>query len=217
MGITFTPLQQQIFDEFAKDKDLPKRFYFTGGTALSAIYLHHRESEDLDFFSEKDFDNDPVIEFMGKIADLLKLKSKVTLRERVRIFELFKQDKFAIKVDFGFYPHKRLNKGEKVKGVDVDSLADIATNKLTTILQRTEVKDFVDLYFLLQRYTIWDLLHSVEIKFRMEIDHVWLAAGFLKAEEFTGLPKMIKPLTLDELKAFYIERAKKLGMTTVKA
>ena len=55
--LTFTPLQKFIFDEFSQNPKLNKQFYFTGGTALSAIYLHHRESEDLDFFSESDFDN----------------------------------------------------------------------------------------------------------------------------------------------------------------
>lgn len=52
---TFTYIQKLIFDEFSKNKSLRKQFYFTGGTALSAFYLHHRESEDLDFFSERDF------------------------------------------------------------------------------------------------------------------------------------------------------------------
>lgn len=30
-------------------------FYLTGGTALSAYYLNHRISDDLDFFSEQEF------------------------------------------------------------------------------------------------------------------------------------------------------------------
>src|SRR3989338_10233493 len=118
MGLTFTPLQQQIFDEFSKNSKLSKQFYFTGGTALSAVYLHYRESEDLDFFSERDFDNDLIIEFIKHASTVLKLDYKVTLRERVRIFEFLKRGKFIIKVDFGFYPHKRINKGKKMEGVD---------------------------------------------------------------------------------------------------
>ena len=109
--LTFTTLQQQIFDEFSKNHNLVKQFYFTGGTALSAVYLHHRESEDLDFFSERDFDNDLIIEFIKHASTVLKLDYKVTLRERVRIFEFLKRDKFIIKVDFGYYPHPRLKKG----------------------------------------------------------------------------------------------------------
>lgn len=215
--VTFTSLQQQIFDEFSKNSNLSKQFYFTGGTALSAIYLHHRESEDLDFFSEKDFDNEPIIEFIKHISTVMKLDYKITLRERVRIFEFLKKDKFIIKVDFGFYPYSRLKKGIRVSEVNVDSLEDIGANKMTTILQRTEIKDFVDLYFLLQKYTIWDLLHFVQVKFRMEIDPVWLAAGFLKAKNFNSLPKMLVPLDLQELKNFYTGLAEKLGKRIVKA
>lgn len=209
---TFSPAQKTIFDSFAKDKNLPKRFYFTGGTALSAVYLHHRESEDLDFFSESDFDNDYIIEFIERIALLINTKPRMTLKERVRIFELVDSNKnLIIKVDFGYYPHSRLEKGKKVQGVDVDSLVDIAANKMTTILQRTDIKDFVDLYFLLKKYTVWDLLHWSQRKFNIEIDLVWLASGFLKVEKFDYLPKMLVSLELSDLQAFYKDLTKKLG------
>lgn len=43
--------QQKIFlQEFAKT-ELSDIFRLTGGTALSAFYLEHRFSDDLDFFS----------------------------------------------------------------------------------------------------------------------------------------------------------------------
>ena len=44
---------QQKFLEFVlKEPYLLKRFYWTGGTVLSEFYLHHRESQDIDLFSE---------------------------------------------------------------------------------------------------------------------------------------------------------------------
>ena len=214
--ITFDPVQEVIFNEFARDKNLSGKFYFTGGTALSAVYLHHRVSEDLDFFSEKEFDNQPIIEFIRHVSSVLKMEYRMIPKEVVRIFELYKQDKFVIKVDFGFYPYQRLKTGKKVKGVSVDSLADIAANKILTILQRKEVKDFVDLFFLLRKYTVWDLLHFVKVKFNMEIDTVWLASGFLKAGSFENLPKMLVPMDLGELKNFYRDLAVKLGKSVVK-
>lgn len=209
--ITFTPVQKTIFNAFAKDKNLSEKFYFTGGTALSAVYFHHRESEDLDFFSESDFDNDYIIKFVDNLASLVNAKPRITLKERVRVFELVDKDKsLIIKIDFG-YPHSRLKKGKKLQGVDVDSLIDISANKITTTLQRTDIKDFVDLYFLLKKYTIWDLLHWSQQKFNMEIDLVWLASGFLKAEQFDYLPKMLVPLKLADLQIFYKNLARKIG------
>lgn len=99
------------------------------------------------------------------------------------------------------------------KEVTFDPIQEII---FTTILQRTEVKDFVDLYFLLKKYTIWDLLHFSQKKFNIEIDLIWLAAGLLKAQSFENMPKMLVPLDLSELKTFYKDLAKKLGKSVVK-
>ncbi len=50
MGKTIlTPTQRQVLDILAKNSKFTS-FYLTGGTALSEYYLHHRLSEDLDFF-----------------------------------------------------------------------------------------------------------------------------------------------------------------------
>lgn len=212
----FTPIQKIIFDAFSKTS-FCNNFYFTGGTALNVFYFQHRESEDLDFFSESDFDPDLAVKFMEDIALKLNAKLRSTFHERVKIFELVdNKNQLIIKVDFGYYPHPRLKRGILKGGIEIDTLEDIGANKLHTILQRTQVKDFVDLYFLLEEYTIWDLLHFAQEKFRMEIDLVWLAASLLKMDSFENLPMMHKPLTLIQLKSFYKEMAKKLGMEVVK-
>jgi predicted nucleotidyltransferase component of viral defense system len=58
MSISDNPLltrdQKDLLLRF-RDSPLCRRFYLTGGTALAAFYLHHRLSEDLDFFSENVF------------------------------------------------------------------------------------------------------------------------------------------------------------------
>lgn len=214
--LTFTPIQKFIFDEFTKNSSLTKNFYFTGGTALSAIYLHHRESEDLDFFSLNEFNTDIVERFIDSVSKKLEVKPHLIQRERTRIYRLMKKGSMIIKVDFAYYPYKRIRRGVSIEGVVVDSLRDIATNKLHTITRRTEVKDFVDLYFLLKEFSLWDLLYGVEHKFGMELDLVWLASDFLKVNKFQFLPKMRVPLKLEELKNFYKDLAKKLGMSVTK-
>lgn len=83
-------------------------------------------------------------------------------------------------------------------------------------MQRTEVKDFVDLYFLLQKFTIWDLMRGTEVKFRLKTDPFLVGIDCLKAESFEDLPKMLVPLKLLELKDFYRGLAKELGMKVVK-
>ncbi len=211
--ITFTQIQKIIFDAFSKQQHLVNKFYFTGGTALSAVYLHHRESEDLDFFSQEDFENDLIFEFIGRIATKIKAKPKTTLKERVRIFEFFKEDQLLIKVDFALYPYQRLERGTNLQGVSVDSLLDIGANKIMTVMQRTDIKDYVDLYFLLKQHTFWDLLNHSQKKFRLEIDLILLASNFLRINQFDYLPRMLIPLKLEDLQIFYKELAKKIGLT----
>lgn len=214
--VTLTSLQQVIFEEFAKHKSLREQFYFTGGTALSAFYLHHRESEDLDFFSENDFVNQLTDQFINQISKTINTKPRFTQISDTRIYELLQNDKMQIKIDFNYYPYKRLKKGIVLQGVKIDSLFDIATNKLQTIISRTQVKDFVDLYFLLNKFTFWDLVHAVKQKFKLDEDLVLLGSNFLKVEQFDVLPKMLVPLELKTLQDFYRDQAKKLGMRVVK-
>src|SRR3989338_7854793 len=181
--LVFTPIQKIIFEEFIKHS-FPSEFYFTGGTALSAFYFHHRESEDLDFFSEQDFEDEIVIEFINKISKNLNMSYRFTKRDKARICDFTKNEKHIIKIDFVYYPYKRIEKGKIYKNIPIDSLRDIGANKLLTINQRNDVKDFVDLYFLLKKYTIWDLIYAVEAKFKMEMDMILIAADYLKIEDF---------------------------------
>lgn len=211
----FTTIQQKVLNEFSKEKYLRKKFYFTGGTALSAVYFHHRESEDLDFFSEEEFNDNEIIQFINKISGLLRTKTRMVRRDRMVIFELKKGDRLVIKLDFVHDPFKRLKLGKKIQGISVDSLEDIGANKFMTITQRTEVKDFVDLYFLLQKFTFWDLFYFVKKKFKMELDFVWIAANFLKINNFDKMPRMIAPLKLKELQDFFKDQAKNIGMEVV--
>ncbi|MBI4039879.1 nucleotidyl transferase AbiEii/AbiGii toxin family protein, partial [Candidatus Daviesbacteria bacterium] len=56
MNSILTDNQTELLKEAGSNKFITGQFYLTGGTALAEIYLHHRFSEDLDFFSEKEFD-----------------------------------------------------------------------------------------------------------------------------------------------------------------
>lgn len=213
--IGFTTIQKTVFDEFAKS-DLSKTFYFTGGTALSVFHLGHRYSDDLDFFTEITLPVEKVMNFAEIISKKLKTSYRYTEIDNARLFEFAKKDKPLIKVDFVSYPNKRIEAGKKYHGVSVDSLLDIAANKLVTIPERTEVKDYVDLYFLLKnKFTIWDITYAVEKKFNRETDIFLLSSDFLKAESFEFLPKMIAPLSLKELKDFFKVQAKLIASKVV--
>ena len=207
--------EQQIILAEVRMNFFFQQFYFTGGTALSASYLQHRYSEDLDFFTEKEFDSRALF----TVVDLWSRQHDFTFTSEflqvVHIFFLTFKNNEKIKVDFGFYPYKRIEEGRIVNGMRTDSLTDIAVNKLLTLTQRSSIKDFVDLYFLLQTFTIWDLIEGVQVKFKRQLEPFIVASDFLKVEDFDYLPKMIKPLTLHELKTFFTQRAKELGKKSI--
>ena len=59
--------QKNILKIISRDKLICENFYLSGGTALAEFYLKHRLSEDLDFFSENEFDPQAVSVFFRKI------------------------------------------------------------------------------------------------------------------------------------------------------
>lgn len=213
-----TKEQKLILEAVSDSEYLHTHFYFTGGTVLSEFYLQHRYSEDIDFFSTERFDNEVILSLISDWSKKYQCTFTSRFAEVVYRFDITFPNKLMLKVDFGYYPYTRIENGGMYQNVHLDSDRDIATNKLTTVSQRTEVKDFVDLYFLLERkYTIWDLLYSHEVKFKaMDIDIELLAMDLLKVEDFTTLPRMIKPLTLETLKKFFRKTAKELGKKALK-
>jgi len=210
-----TKEQNIILAEVRKSPFL-QQFYLTGGTALSAYYLAHRYSEDLDFFSGKNIDTETIFTFFQDLSKKHSFTFTSEFQQAVYIFLLKFNNAETLKVDFGYYPYKQIEKPHELNGIKTDSLKDIAVNKFLTITQRTTAKDFVDLYFLLEKFTVWDLIEGVRMKFRMQLESFTLASDFLKVEDFDYLPRMIKPLKIDELKSYFRQKAKEIGKKSLK-
>lgn len=211
-----TDKQRIILEEISRNRTLCDRFYFSGDTALSELYLQHRYSDDFDFFSLQKFDQRMIFSFLTELSKKLNISFNSQFIEPVYSCTLKFPGKYLLKLDWAYYPYKQLEKGGKFNNLEVDSLLDISVNKLLTITQRAEVKDFVDLFFLLKKFTVWDLIEGVKSKFKMETEPLTLASHFILAEDFDFLPRMIVPLTLTDLKNFFLLQAKSLGKTAVK-
>ena len=207
--------QRLILDEVKADSRF-SAFYFTGGTALSEFYLQHRESVDLDFFTKDVFDSQLTTGIVKSWSEKHEFAVKTDFVDPTQIYFLEFSDGEKLKIDFAHYPFGRLEAGKNIDGLVVDSLFDIAVNKFLTINQRTEVKDFVDVYYLLPQFNFWQLKDGVKAKFGIEIEPFLMATDYMKVEEFENMPKMLKELNLDTLKIFFREQAKKLGYEVVK-
>ena len=208
--------QKLTLEAFGIGKKLPPIFYFTGGTALSEYYLKHRESIDLDFFTKSDFDPQMVLEAVNLWSNKLEFTIQSNFVDPTYIYLLKFKDGEELKIDFAKYPYPQLNQSENHGGIMVDSFYDISVNKFLTINQRTEVKDFVDLYYILEKFNFWQLRDGVMAKFNVEIDPFLMATDYMKVEIFQNLPKMFKHLDLKTLKEFFVEKARKLSGEMIK-
>src|SRR3989344_6032366 len=137
--------QKDILRIISKDKLICNNFYLTGGTALAEFYLCHRLSEDLDFFSENEFEPQSISVFFEKIKKEAKIK-KVEYQQSFNrnLFFLNLVDGDKIKMEFTFFPFDRIEKKQKIGDLYIDSLLDIAVNKVFTIYQKPRSRDFID-------------------------------------------------------------------------
>ena len=207
-----TSLQQQILTLLAKDKLFSECFYLSGGTALSEYYLHHRISEDLDFFSEKEIDKIWLNSLAKKIKQSLGFR-KLDIEESFnRNLVFFTTNKITIKTEFTYYPFTRIEKSVSKNGIKVDSLIDIAVNKFFTIYQKPTARHFIDLYLILKaKKYLWEQLEKyARIKFETVIDPIQLGSQLIKVETVQDLPKMILKISPDEWQNYFMRQARLL-------
>jgi predicted nucleotidyltransferase component of viral defense system len=205
--------QRLLLDALAREELVTKSFYLTGGTALAEYYLRHRLSEDLDFFCAEEFDP------AGVTALFRKIKPQTGIAG-VRYEQAFNRNLFfvdiggeTIKTEFTYFPFGRIDPARKEGALQIDSLIDIAVNKLFTIFQKPRSRDFIDLYCILQRersWTVAELSRQARAKFDTHIDPLQLGAQFLRAEELRDYPRMLVPLAPPEWQAFFVREAKRL-------
>ncbi len=142
-NLILTPHQKDFLRAFSKS-DIKNLFRLTGGTALSAFYLEHRLSEDLDFFSQEKIPFYIVEDFL-KSLDFIDTITYTRLFDR-NIFTLNLKDGRVLKTEFTYYPLKSLEETNMIDGLQIDSFLDIIVNKLCAMAERIEPKDYVDLY-----------------------------------------------------------------------
>jgi len=109
------------------------RFYLAGGTGL-ALQLGHRVSEDLDFFSEKDFEVEAV--------EAAITPDKV-VSARPRTLHCVKE---GVRLSFLFYDVPLCYPVHSWRGLNVAAWQDIVAKKIKTVSQRGSKKDFWDVY-----------------------------------------------------------------------
>jgi len=201
----FTPRQAQFLEVVAQEKHLAASFYLTGGTALAAVYYNHRYSEDLDLFSPQEFSSRDILHLLFRTQKQLKWRH---IRRRPEggsdMYTLIWPNKSTLKLDFMFY-YPPLFKGKKILGINIDSLKDIAINKLETIIVRNKLRDYIDLYTILNReeFTFKQVINWHRRKTQFEAEPLVIAKALLKVNQAQDLPRMKVPLSRPKMIRFF--------------
>jgi hypothetical protein len=185
--------------------DFLQNFYLSGGTSLS-LQLGHRESEDLDFFIQEEFDPSRLqveLEQLGQLEDLELAKGTLnTYLDRV-------------KLQFLHYPYPLLKKATDWQGISLSSIIDIACTKLQTIGARGSKKDFVDLFFILQQYSLTELFDKLSEKYPLadfSQTHILKSLVYFEDANDQPMPRMHKEIKWEEIKLKLSQEVKNLSL-----
>lgn len=176
-------------------------FNLVGGTAL-ALQIGHRISIDLDFFGKVDKD----------------LKYLLPIIEDDFDFEILSQNKNVlvlkideVKVDFVNYRYKFIRDIELMENLRLASIEDIAAMKLAAITGRGAKKDFYDLYFLLQIFSLSEILQFFKEKFPDGNEFLVLKSlTYFEDAEGEFDPKMLKTVKWSKVKREIIKATNQL-------
>jgi hypothetical protein len=144
-----------LIDRLMKD-DKFSSFNLVGGTAL-ALKIGHRKSIDIDLFTTSDF-NSP------EISNHLSENYNVTRIQTIKNGVFCLVD--GVKVDLLAHQYPLIGEMETIDGIRIISLLDIGAMKLNAIYNNgTRLKDFVDVYTLLESFPLKDLVTASEQKY----------------------------------------------------
>lgn len=216
MGI-ISDIQQEVLAGFSGVLD-HEHFYLTGGTALAYFYLRHRKSNDLGFFTA---DEEILLPFSYHLEEILKTKTTGVQRQRgfASFVELLvEKDKETTIIHLACDSAYRLEQTKEFPefpGLRIDSLKDIAANKLLALFGRATLRDFIDVYFLSKKakFTQQGLMEKAKLK-DPGFDLYWLGVALERINTFKDdSPEMLllaEPVDFREMATFFNQWRDKL-------
>jgi hypothetical protein len=142
--------RQALLPEFKKIAR--ETFYLAGGTGL-ALQIGHRDSIDFDFFTPNEFNTQSLISELERVfADPMLSITQVEKNTVSCIID------GTVRCSFFSYPYPHIRPFIESEYFPIASIEDIGCMKLSAITSRSVEKDYVDLYFILKRVPLAELL-----------------------------------------------------------
>lgn len=165
-----------------------------GGTSL-ALQYGHRMSVDLDFFGHLSVSQDEVIAMFRRVCKDLQIHNRTKYILQVLLD--------GVKVDVVDYRcYEWIDEPVMEDGVVLASPKDIAALKINAIEGRGSRKDFIDIYFLLQHYTLTEILDFYKQKYpEYSIFRALMSLTYFVDAESMEMPVMLVDTSWQDMKA----------------
>jgi len=169
-----------------------------GGTSL-ALQYGHRTSVDLDFFGHQTVSQDELIGMVSKFGE------HTVYNHSKSILQVILN---GVKVDFVDYScYDWIDEPVMEDGIKLASPKDIAALKVNAIEGRGTKKDFVDIYVLLQHYSLDEILEFYKQKYpNYSIFRALRSLTYFEDAEPQAMPKLFIPDTWEQMKKCITEK-----------
>ena len=196
---TVTPNTLELLKKIASNPEM-QGLRLVGGTAL-ALQYGHRQSVDLDFFGTPSVPQEDIIDMLSSLGQIAVHNQTDKILQAVLC---------GIKVDVIDYSrYAWIDTPVEESGIILASPKDIAAMKINAVEGRGSRKDFVDIYMLLQHYSLDELLDFYALKYpNHSVFRALLNLTYFDDAETQAMPKMFIPETWDEMKSYISSKVK---------
>ena len=196
---TITPDTLALLKQLSAQQSL-QEMRLVGGTAL-ALQYGHRQSIDLDFFGRFTVSQEDLIDLARSVGEISILnKTPHILQMTIN----------QIKVDFVDYSrYQWIDEPVQYGTVTLASDKDIAAMKVNAIMGRGTKKDFVDMYVLLQHYSLAEILQFYKQKYPEYSEYrALLSLTYFDDAELQPMPRMFITDTWEQMKRTIVRAVK---------
>ncbi len=179
-------------------------FALVGGTAL-ALQMGHRISVDLDLFTPHDFNPAKLFESLNEQFVIVDKSEDVnTLNINIVLPDTPKN---GIKVDFLKYSYPNLRPIRIIDEIRLLSMEDIIPMKLSAIAGRGSKKDFYDIFYLLQNYTLHQMVEFFVQKYaNANTFHILKSLTYFEDADIEPDPRIIEKSDWNHIKKTIVQK-----------
>ncbi len=174
-----------------QDIEILSQTRLVGGTSL-ALQIGHRKSIDIDLFGEIDCEQYELVDALSDLGSLTILKET----QNIHVYQLN-----GVKLDIVNYKYPWIGPPFIEDNLKLATLEDIAAMKIAAIIGRGTKKDFIDLAFLLDIFSLDEILNFYEKKYSESSRFMAMKSiTYFDDAEIEPMPYMLKNKSWKEIK-----------------